>query len=286
MGHSKNAASCRSGRRWVGRWRTGASMGLLVVLPLAACGTRTDDDSLQVALALSAPRPAAGRGAERSVTLLTGARVILRNNAADSVSIVRARGRENIRFVTQRFAQGPGQSPHLYAIPEDAMPLIAAGKVDRRLFDVTLLVEFGYDDARRDSLPLIVTYPPNRGRATAASARAVSGVVVRGELPSINGMTLTASKNRAPEVWGAFTSGQAAAGTRTLSVGSEPIDKLWLDGLRQPVLDHSVPQIGAPAAWELGYQGNGVTVAVLDTGVDATHPDLADRVFDRENFTD
>jgi hypothetical protein len=33
-----------------------------------------------------------------------------------------------------------------------------------------------------------------------------------------------------------------------------------------------MPQIGAPTAWTAGYTGTGVKVAVLDTGVDNTHP--------------
>ncbi|WP_091575088.1 S8 family peptidase [Actinokineospora alba] len=62
--------------------------------------------------------------------------------------------------------------------------------------------------------------------------------------------------------------------------------KLWLDGMRKPSLDTSVPQVGAPQAWQGGFTGKGVTVAVLDTGVDATHADLRDRVIEAKNFTD
>jgi serine protease AprX len=44
------------------------------------------------------------------------------------------------------------------------------------------------------------------------------------------------------------------------------------------ILDKASPIVGAPQVWDLGYTGKGVTVAIVDTGIDGTHPDLKGRI--------
>jgi subtilisin family serine protease len=46
----------------------------------------------------------------------------------------------------------------------------------------------------------------------------------------------------------------------------------------------STPLIGANVVQAMGYTGKGVTVAILDSGVDTTHPDLASRIVDQHCF--
>lgn len=51
-------------------------------------------------------------------------------------------------------------------------------------------------------------------------------------------------------------------------------------------IPYGVGQVQAPQIWNTGERGEGVVVAVLDTGIDMDHPDLKSRIVGGRNFTD
>ncbi|GAA4791414.1 S8 family serine peptidase [Streptomyces ziwulingensis] len=222
-------------------------------------------------------------GAARSVTLLTGDKVTV-TPAATGPDTLDVRGPDGeasgARIVTV------GGDTYVY--PDSARSYLAAGVLDQRLFNVTRLLADGYDDAHLAHLPLIVTYGGKEAGAATLRRRAdalpgdVTGVH---PLTSVNGVALAADREDSEGLWSALTGTGARAGDQDAAPALKGgVAEVWLDGKAEATLSDSVAQIGAPEVWSGGNTGDGVDVAVLDTGYDPGHPDLKDAVADSDSF--
>lgn len=223
----------------------------------------------------------AATGRTATVTLITGDKVVVAAKGGKVVRLVRGAGREQVAISVRR------EAGHVFVVPQDAQSLIDAGRLDRRLFDVTQLVEDKYDDAHRTSLPLVVGYRLARYNGRSAGDAFKGLVSDRRALPVVGGEAFSAPKSGTTELWSALTGGTGTAASRmnARAVAAPAIAHVWLDAKVRTTLDKSVAQIGAPTMWKSGYTGKGVKVAVLDTGVDQTHPDLKSVQVAEKNFT-
>ncbi len=230
----------------------------------------------QLAMNASTGTPVRPAAAPLSITLVTGDKVIASRGPGGTFSTEVRPGPGRAGMAFHKVALGNQQS----VVPLDAVPLIASGVVDPRLFDVALLADLGLDDASAPRLPLLVQYD---GQARAVRSALPEGTQVKRELPLVDAVAIGQERSQAGDLWQNWLNSPQAH-RRTGLAGT--VTKVWLDGGIKPNLDRSVPQIGAPAAWAIGATGKGVKVAILDSGYDATHPDLKGRVIGMKGFTE
>ncbi|MFJ4788795.1 S8 family peptidase [Streptomyces sp. NPDC088794] len=237
---------------------TGALTTGLISVPAAAAGTPT----------------AASVAANRSyttVTLITGDQVLL-DQEGNAVGVTPAKGRSDIPLQISRTGD------HTYVVPADAEVLLGQGKLDLGLFDVAELSRPEYRDLTHGGAPVLVRYSA-QNPAARGQLHADTEAVVR-DLSSVDAEAVVVSPDEASTAWSALT--DTADGTSELAPG---VAELRLDRVVTAALDVSVPQIGAPGMWRSGFDGKGVKIAVLDTGIDTTHPDFAGRVVAERNFS-
>ncbi len=118
-----------------------------------------------------------------------------------------------------------------------------------------------------DSGTYIVVFNDDQNLATAlddqvATFATDNNATVKYTYGLINGMAIN------------VPTGDAAAKLRSLK-GVKYVEK---NIVFTATLDRAAPIVGAPQVWDLGYTGKGITVAIVDTGIDGTHPDLKGRI--------
>jgi subtilisin family serine protease len=123
---------------------------------------------------------------------------------------------------------------------------------------------------------LIVRYKPGTGPAERADARSAADVVRQEELP-VSGMEVVAPR---PGTTAADAIAELQSSDDVLyaqadmprHIARTPKDANY-------TLQWALPKIGAPAAWDITIGDPTMPVAVVDTGVDATHPDLKPNIW-------
>jgi hypothetical protein len=154
----------------------------------------------------------------------------------------------------------------VYIIPAKAQPYIDVDELDRELFNITKLVEYGYDDDHGSDIPLIATYSGTESMTDKALEQAAPAAGSKKDkvLDSANGVALKASKSKAATFWEAVDDDSVNAATEPELAGG--MEKLWLDKKVHVMLEQSVPQIGAQTAWAAGYNGKGGESCCLGHG--------------------
>jgi len=128
---------------------------------------------------------------------------------------------------------------------------------------------------------ILVKFKPGTNLPEAAQVHRQLGGQAKETIPGIGVQVVTVPGGRAMAMAKAYSSNPGVAYAEpdfeVQAVGSpdDPyFDRQW-----------GLTKIGAPQAWDVTTGSPSINIAILDTGVDQDHPDLADKIVSNINFT-
>ncbi|WP_417877947.1 S8 family serine peptidase [Vibrio sp.] len=207
-------------------------------------------------------------------TLITGDKVSAVVSNTGELGGIRMLNKDGVEIVTSVFKRGKDT----YLVPAKAQSFVDSRVIDLELFNINKLYKSGYDDASTDHLPVIIEYPDG-SLAGAATPTVIEGTSLTGEIELIDSASFGIAKDKAEAVWENLTQ-------------DGRIEGVWLDaviyGHKQSVGTTLTPTVPLTGAWgnaANAFNGEGVTVAVLDTGYDVEHNDLQGQVISSKDFS-
>lgn len=166
--------------------------------------------------------------------------------------------------------------------PEFEARLRGSGRVDAALIDRLIKTQ----DAAIDVIVVYRLSPPIAGREIGDEAR---GFERRAEIAERREHLLARLASEDFSLRRQFAGVPAMAlavsleGILALSI-DPTVRRIGLDIELEIQLAEAVPLVGLSALHSAGYEGGGIQVATVDTGIDAAHLDLADSLIDEQCF--
>jgi len=128
---------------------------------------------------------------------------------------------------------------------------------------------------------ILVKFKPGTSLPEVAQIHRQLGGQAKETIPGIGVQVVTVPEGQAKEKAKAYSSNPRVAYAEpdflAQALGS-PDDPFFTN-------QWGLTKVGAPQAWDVTTGSNSINIAILDTGVDVDHPDLANKIVDNRNFT-